>query len=134
MPFTLVQKDLREKKMEPESGSLTQFGELSCWQDTSRCVEYLYNRHIEKEEHTNVSVIDLMCRFITLCVADPIWGVCCDSYTLSMSPTHCQPIVLTQNESTWYGNSFSTLITYSASVFCKEITRWRGLILKDNSF
>jgi len=29
-----------------------------------------------------VSIIHLMCCFITLCVADPIWGVCCYSYTL----------------------------------------------------
>ena len=25
-----------------------------------------------------------MCRFITLCVADPIWGVCRSSYTLEI--------------------------------------------------
>ena len=30
----------------------------------------------------NVSAIHLMCRFMTLCVADPIWGVCCYLYTL----------------------------------------------------
>jgi hypothetical protein len=66
MPFTLVQKDLRKNKMEPESRSLTQFGELSCWPDTSRCVEYLYNQHIEKEQHTSVSVIDLMCCYISV--------------------------------------------------------------------
>jgi len=55
---------------------------MSCWPDTSGCVEHMYNRHTEMEEHTNVSIIHLMCRFITLCVADPIWGVCCYSYTL----------------------------------------------------
>jgi len=30
----------------------------------------------------NVSFIYPMCWFTTLCVADPIWGVCCYSYTL----------------------------------------------------
>ena len=29
----------------------------------------------------NVSAIHLMCRFMTLCVTDLIWGVCCYSYT-----------------------------------------------------
>jgi hypothetical protein len=57
---------------------------MSCWPDTSGCVEHMYNRHTKREEHMNVSAIHLMCRFITLCVADPIWGVCCDSYTLIM--------------------------------------------------
>ena len=50
--------------------------------DTFRCVEHMYNRHTKKEEHMNVSAIHLMCRFMTLCVADPIRGVCCYSYTL----------------------------------------------------
>ena len=44
---------------------------------------FMYNRHTKKEEHMNVSAIHLMCRFMTLCVADPIWGVCCYSYTPS---------------------------------------------------
>ena len=30
----------------------------------------------------DVSAIHLMCCFMTLCVTDPIWGVCCYSYTL----------------------------------------------------
>jgi len=37
--------------------------------------KHMYNQHTEMEEHTKVSIIHLMCRFITLCVADPIWGV-----------------------------------------------------------
>jgi len=35
----------------------------------------MYNRHTKKEEHTNVSTIHLMCRLMSLCVADPIWGL-----------------------------------------------------------
>src|SRR5271155_3831973 len=45
--------------------------------DTFRCVEHMYNQHTKKEEHMNVLAIHLMCRFMILCVADPIWGVCC---------------------------------------------------------
>ena len=29
-----------------------------------------------------MSKVHLVCRVMTLCVADPIWGVCRDSYTL----------------------------------------------------
>ena len=29
-----------------------------------------------------------MCHFLTLCVADTIWGVCCSSYTLSNMISH----------------------------------------------
>jgi hypothetical protein len=46
-------------------------------------------RHSEMTEHIesvavfpNMSHSYCMCRFLTLCVADPIWGVCCSSYTL----------------------------------------------------
>jgi hypothetical protein len=46
----------------------------------SGCVEQMYNWHTEMEEHTNVSVIHLMCHFITLCVADPIWGSDCQGF------------------------------------------------------
>jgi len=51
--------------------------------DTSRCVEHRYNRHPKKEEYINMSTVHRMFRFTTsLCVADPIQGVCCYSYTL----------------------------------------------------
>ena len=47
-------------------------------------------RHTEMTEHIKCVAVLLgvshsysMCRFLTLCVADPIWGVCCSSYTLS---------------------------------------------------
>ena len=46
-------------------------------------------RHTEMTEHIECVAVLLgvlhsysMCRFLTLCVADPIWGVCCSSYTL----------------------------------------------------
>ena len=39
--------------------------------------------HIESVEVLlNVLHSYRMCCFLTLCVADPIWGVCCYSYTL----------------------------------------------------
>jgi hypothetical protein len=65
--------------------------------DTFRCVEHMYNRHTKKEEHVNVSTIPLMCRFMTLCVADPIWGVCCYSYTLYLAwgtEKYTNPVIL----------------------------------------
>jgi hypothetical protein len=39
---------------------------MSCWPDTSGCVEHMYNRHTEMEQHTNVSVIHLICRFTSV--------------------------------------------------------------------
>ena len=42
---------------------------------------YTINTHKEGE-HINVLKVHLVCRVVTLCVADLIWGVCCDSYTL----------------------------------------------------
>ena len=46
-------------------------------------------RHTEMTEHIECVAVLLgvshsysMCRFLTLCVADLIWGVCCSSYTL----------------------------------------------------
>ena len=60
---------------------------MSCWPHTSGCVKKLYNWHTEKEGHANVSVICCMYRFITLCVTDPIWGVCCNSYKYT-GPSH----------------------------------------------
>ena len=43
---------------------------------------YTIDTHTEGE-HINVSKVHLVCHVMTLCVADPIWGVsCCDLYTL----------------------------------------------------
>ena len=50
--------------------------------DTSD-VSNTYTIDTHKEgEHIDVSKVHLVCRVMTLCVADPIWGVCRDSYTL----------------------------------------------------
>jgi len=54
--------------------------------DTSRCVEHVCNRHTKKDERTNVSAIHLMCRFMTLYVADSIRGACCYSLGLRTVP------------------------------------------------
>ena len=40
-------------------------------------------QHTLRGEHMNVSFLYCMCRSLTQCVADPIWGVCHCSYTLS---------------------------------------------------
>ena len=46
-------------------------------------VSNTYTIHTHKEgERINVSKVHLVCRVMTLCVTDPIWGVCHDSYTL----------------------------------------------------
>ena len=46
------------------------------------CVALCNRRHTVRGEHTNVSFFYWMCRSLTQCVADPIWGVCRCSYTL----------------------------------------------------
>ena len=61
------------------------------------------------EEHISVSVIRLMCCFITLCVTDPILGVCCYSYTLVVPNTRNVFFVLKRptmhgDENQWLDN------------------------------
>ena len=82
LPFTQEQKDLQKKKFELKGGPVNDM-QLFMF-DTSRCVEHRYNQHTKKEEYINMSTVHRMCRFTSLCVADPIRGVCCYSYTLEL--------------------------------------------------